>query len=186
MASGIEILDLAVVCPLVGDVERGGDRAAVRIFPALLEQVRVETLVQVVHRIVERQQNDLRYLLRQVVTCFLLFFYREGGGGGGGGGAAWAHGWRVDRVCWFICWWFVVACRCGYVSAMWSDGVARGGGSEVVARDGNCEGWRSDATRQRDRDRVRESERVREESEKRKVAVSSRSLVYGTGAVRGW
>lgn len=87
MASGIEILDLAVVCPLVGDVESGGDGAAVRIFPALLEQVRVETLVQVVHRIVERQQNYLRYLLRQVVTCFLLllfFFIGKGGGGARG------------------------------------------------------------------------------------------------------
>lgn len=70
MTGGIEILHLAVVGPLVGDVERGGDRAAVWIFPPFLEQVDVEALVQVVHRIVESQKNDLRYFLRMVVTCF--------------------------------------------------------------------------------------------------------------------
>ena len=70
MAGRVEILHLAVVGPLVRDVERGRDRAAVRVVAALFEQVGVEALVQVVHRVVERQQHYLRYLLRQVVPCF--------------------------------------------------------------------------------------------------------------------
>lgn len=70
MTTGIEILYLAVVGPLVGDVERGRDGTAVWIFSSFLEQVAVETLIQIVHRIVERQQNDLRYFLRKVVTYF--------------------------------------------------------------------------------------------------------------------
>ena len=70
MTGGVEILHLAVVGPLVGDVEGGGDGAAVWILSPFLEQVDVQALVQVVHRVVERQENDLRYLLRMVVTCF--------------------------------------------------------------------------------------------------------------------
>jgi len=70
VAGGIEILDLAVVGPFVGHVEGGRDGTAIGILSSLLEQVGVQTLVQIVHRVVERQENDLRYLLRQVVTCF--------------------------------------------------------------------------------------------------------------------
>lgn len=69
VARGIEILNLAVVGPLVGHVERGRDGTAVRVLSSLLEQIGVETLVQVVHGIVEGQEYDLRYLLREVVTC---------------------------------------------------------------------------------------------------------------------
>lgn len=64
MARGIEILNLAVVGPLVGHVEGGRDGTAVGVLPSLLEQVGVETLVQVVHGIVEGQEDDLRYFLR--------------------------------------------------------------------------------------------------------------------------
>lgn len=69
MARGIEILDLAVVGPLVGHIEGGRDGTAVRVLPSLLEQVGVETLVQVVHGIVEGQEDDLWYFLREIVTC---------------------------------------------------------------------------------------------------------------------
>lgn len=55
MTAGIKILDLAVVGPFMGDVERGRDGTAVRVLPSLLEQISVQTLVQVIHRIVERQ-----------------------------------------------------------------------------------------------------------------------------------
>lgn len=64
MTRGIEILNLAVVGPLVGHVEGGRDGTAVGILSSLLEQVGIETLVQVVHRIVEGQEDDLRYFLR--------------------------------------------------------------------------------------------------------------------------
>ena len=75
MTGRVEILNLAVVGPLVRDVERGRDGATVRIFPPFLEQIGVQSLVQIVHGIVERQENDLRYLLRKVVTCFLYIFF---------------------------------------------------------------------------------------------------------------
>lgn len=73
MTGRVEILNLAVVGPLVRDVERGRDGATVRIFPPFLEQIGVQSLVQIVHGIVERQENDLRYLLRKVVTYFFFF-----------------------------------------------------------------------------------------------------------------
>lgn len=82
MTGRVEILNLAVVGPLVRDVERGRDGATVRIFPPFLEQIGVQSLVQIVHGIVERQENDLRYLLRKVVTYF--FFSRIRGSGSGG------------------------------------------------------------------------------------------------------
>lgn len=81
MTGRVEILNLAVVGPLVGDVERGRDGATVRIFPPFLEQIGVQSLVQIVHGVVERQENDLRYLLRKVVTYF--FFFQGFGSGGG-------------------------------------------------------------------------------------------------------
>lgn len=83
MTGRVEILNLAVVGPLVGDVERGRDGATVRIFPPFLEQIGVQALVQIVHGIVERQENDLRYLLRKVVTYFFFFFFSRTGRGGG-------------------------------------------------------------------------------------------------------
>jgi len=93
VAGGIEILDLAVVGPLVGHVEGGRDGTAVGILSSLLEQVGVQTLVQIVHRVVERQQNDLRYLLRQVVTCFVfrIAFRDPGWAMGSGRGRVWMY-----------------------------------------------------------------------------------------------
>jgi len=45
VARGIEILNLAVIGPLVGHVESGRDGTTVGVLPSLLEQVSVETLV---------------------------------------------------------------------------------------------------------------------------------------------
>lgn len=84
MTGRVEILNLAVVGPLVGDVERGRDGATVRIFPPFLEQIGVQSLVQIVHGVVERQENDLRYLLRKVVTYFFFSRIREWRGARGG------------------------------------------------------------------------------------------------------
>lgn len=72
MTSSVEVLHLAVVGPLVGHVERRRDRASIGIGPTLLEQVGVQALVQVVDGIIEGQQDDLRYLLRQVVSYFVV------------------------------------------------------------------------------------------------------------------
>lgn len=54
---------MAVVCPFVGHVECGADRTSVGIDASLLKQVDVQLLVQVVDRVVERQQDNLGYLL---------------------------------------------------------------------------------------------------------------------------
>lgn len=59
MSIGVEVLHLAVVGPLVGHVEGGRDRTAVGVDPALLEQIRVQLLVQIVHGVVEGQEDDL-------------------------------------------------------------------------------------------------------------------------------
>ena len=56
---GVEILDLSVVCPLVWDVEGAQDGAPVGIDPAGVEDVLVEVLVEVVHAVVEGEDDDL-------------------------------------------------------------------------------------------------------------------------------
>ena len=63
VALGEKVLDLAVVGPLVADVEGGGDGAAVGVGPMRAEDVLVEVLVQVAHRVVEGQHDDLNRLL---------------------------------------------------------------------------------------------------------------------------
>ena len=62
VAIRVKILHLAIIGPLVRNIERGRYRTAVRILTAVLEQIGVQRSVQIVHRIVERQQNDLRRL----------------------------------------------------------------------------------------------------------------------------
>ena len=63
MAVGVQVLHLLVVGPLVRHVERGSDRAAVRVDPVILEHVLVQALVEVVDRVVEGEQDKLRYVL---------------------------------------------------------------------------------------------------------------------------
>lgn len=55
VAIGVQVLNLTVVSPLVGDVERRGDGASVGVDAAFPEQIGVQLLVEVVHGIVERQ-----------------------------------------------------------------------------------------------------------------------------------
>lgn len=54
MTGCIEILNLAVIGPFVGDVERRRDGTAVRVFTSLFKEIGVQALVQVVNGIVER------------------------------------------------------------------------------------------------------------------------------------
>ena len=63
VALGKEVLDLAVVGPLVADIEGGGDGAPVGVGPVRAEDVLVEVLVQVAHGVVEGQHDDLNWLL---------------------------------------------------------------------------------------------------------------------------
>jgi len=99
VARGIEILDLAVVGPLVGHVERGRDGTSVGVLPSLLEQVGVETLVQVVHGIVKGQEDNLRYFFRQVVTCFVSGLHSGSEKTKHGGDEGEEIGTRVRDVC---------------------------------------------------------------------------------------
>lgn len=68
VAIGVKVLDLAVIRPLMRDIVGGGDRTPVRVLALLLEQGAVKPFVQVVDRVVERQQHYLRYLFREQVA----------------------------------------------------------------------------------------------------------------------
>lgn len=61
MPIGVQVLYLAVVGPLVRDVKRSGNRAAVRVEAAFFEEVAIQVLVEVVDGIVKRQQYNLRH-----------------------------------------------------------------------------------------------------------------------------
>ena len=57
---GPQVLNLLVVGPLVRHVERGRDRAAVRVLAARLEHLLVQLAVNVVDRVVEGEEHQLR------------------------------------------------------------------------------------------------------------------------------
>ena len=63
MAVSVEVLNLAVIGPFVGHVEGGRYGAAVGIDTLLLEEILVEFFVQIIDRVVECQQHDLRQVL---------------------------------------------------------------------------------------------------------------------------
>lgn len=66
---GVQILHLTVVGPLVRHVESGAQRATVRIDASLIEQIVVQLLVQIVDRIVEGEQHQLRDALHGQIAC---------------------------------------------------------------------------------------------------------------------
>lgn len=68
MTIGVEVLDLAVIGPFVRDVESGRNGASIGVNTTLFEEVRVQALVEVVHRIVEGQQDDLGHLINGYVA----------------------------------------------------------------------------------------------------------------------
>ena len=71
MAVRVERLNQGVVSPLVTHVERGGDRTPVGVLTAGVEDVLVQPLVQVVDRVVESEDNNLRSSLgREVGRVF--------------------------------------------------------------------------------------------------------------------
>lgn len=62
MAIRVQVLDLTIIRPLVRHIEGGTDGTSVWIDSALIEQIRVQLLVQVIDRIVEGQEHYLGYL----------------------------------------------------------------------------------------------------------------------------
>lgn len=66
---GVEILNLGVIRPFVGNVESGGNGATVRVDSSAFEQFGVETFVEVVDGIVEGQKYELRNFLNVEAAC---------------------------------------------------------------------------------------------------------------------
>ena len=63
----VEVLDLGVVCPLVGHVEGGLDGAAVGVV-SLGEEILVELFIQIIDGIVEGEKDELGDLVRAVTS----------------------------------------------------------------------------------------------------------------------
>lgn len=72
MTIGIQVLDLTVVCPFVRDIEGGCNGTTVRVHSALFKEVVVQPFIQIIHRVVESEENDLRYLFHRQVACWLV------------------------------------------------------------------------------------------------------------------
>lgn len=69
MTGSVKILDLTVIGPFMGHIERGRYRAAVGIDTAFFEKVLVQNLVEVIDGVVECQQHDLWNTLHRQVPC---------------------------------------------------------------------------------------------------------------------
>lgn len=76
MSVGVEILNQRVVGPLVRDKKGRADRAAVGVSAiARIEKQFEDFIVNLVHRVLERDENQLRRLLeRQLTFGFYVFF----------------------------------------------------------------------------------------------------------------
>lgn len=59
MASGVQILNLAVVRPFVGHIECGRNRTTVRIGAIRCEQLRIVLFVNIVDGIVKCEEHNL-------------------------------------------------------------------------------------------------------------------------------
>lgn len=68
MTVSVQVLNLTVVSPFVGNVECSRDWTTVGIHTPTLEEIGVKLLIQVVDGIVESQQNDLRDLLNRHIS----------------------------------------------------------------------------------------------------------------------
>ena len=70
MTVSVQVLDLAVIGPLVRYVESSRNRAAVRVRVTRFEQIAVQFFVQIIDSVVERKKNQLRRIsARQVTYC---------------------------------------------------------------------------------------------------------------------
>lgn len=72
MSIWIQVLYLTVVGPLVRNVKRRWDWTSVGINASMFKQILIELLVQVIDRVVECQQNNLRYLLNRHVNFAIV------------------------------------------------------------------------------------------------------------------
>jgi hypothetical protein len=60
MPTRVKILDLAVVRPLMADIECSGNRTTVWVKSVISENFFVQIAIQIVHRVVERYHHKLR------------------------------------------------------------------------------------------------------------------------------
>ena len=72
MSVGVEVLDLSIIRPLVGDVKCPQNWAPVRIDPVRSEYVLVQILVQIIHRVVKSQNDQLRHFFSRQVPRDVL------------------------------------------------------------------------------------------------------------------
>lgn len=72
MTIGVKILHLTVIGPLVRHVESGTNGTSIGIDTALLEQIHVQLFVQVVHRVVESEQDNLGHLFHGHISGNVL------------------------------------------------------------------------------------------------------------------
>ena len=59
---GVEVLNLAVISPFMGNVECAADRTPVWVLATGVEDVPVVVFVQIIHSVVESQEHNLRDL----------------------------------------------------------------------------------------------------------------------------
>lgn len=64
MTGSIQVLNLAIVGPLVGHIHGGHDWTAIGVYAAIFEEFLVKLLIEVIHRVIKGEQNELRSFTR--------------------------------------------------------------------------------------------------------------------------
>lgn len=73
MTRSVQVLDLAVIGPFMGHIERGRDGTTVRIDATFVEEILIEDLVKVIDGVIESQQHYLWYALHGQVSCCVMW-----------------------------------------------------------------------------------------------------------------
>lgn len=69
MTIGVQVLHLAIIRPFVRYVECSCDRTSVGICTTFLEQVAIQSFIEIVDGVVKGEKHDLRHLLDRKITC---------------------------------------------------------------------------------------------------------------------
>lgn len=64
MTAGIEVLNLGIVRPFVGHIHGGHDWTPVGVLAASFEELLVQLVIEVIHRVIKGEQNQLGSLTR--------------------------------------------------------------------------------------------------------------------------
>lgn len=66
MAVSVKILNLRIISPLVGHIHSRHDGATIGIFAAIFEELSVQCLIEVIHRIIKGEEYHLRSIFGKV------------------------------------------------------------------------------------------------------------------------